>query len=147
MPVSEPIRSVAGETLVEADGRTFTLSPQLGLGRPREDNPPWQDAAWSYGQAIADLHIALASFPRDRIPDGLHVNHPVSICFEHCVPQLIEGLEGTEREQFVAMVESIETDMRSALADLATLLIHRNCHGGNIIREGKEASVSRIVTT
>jgi Ser/Thr protein kinase RdoA (MazF antagonist) len=137
VPVALPLSDLRGCTSVSYKGRLFTLSPSL-MTTDEKRTVPWIELCSNYGRTIAELHLALASFPADEIAVRTWRNIPVIEVFDQHLPSLKRLLPEEESVGIVEIFEGIELSMRRSLADLPEQLIHRDCHPGNILIENRE---------
>ena len=134
VPVAVPLLDKRGNPAVISGGHLFTLSPFL---KPRgsAETVSWEALCKTYGMAIGDLHIALASFPTEGLVRRTWRNDPIKESFENRIPSLQQFLQGDQAAWFKRIVGEMESEMKRALADLPEQLIHRDCHPGNVLTD------------
>jgi Ser/Thr protein kinase RdoA (MazF antagonist) len=137
VPVAVPLLGRRGSPAVVSGGHLFSLSPFLKT-RGSAEAIPWEVLCIKYGAAIGDLHIALASFPPERLVGRTWRNDPMKDSFENRIPSLQQFLQGDQAIWFKRIIAEMESEMKHALADLPEQLIHRDCHPGNVLTDGAE---------
>ena len=69
VPTPEPIHTVSGAPFVLVQGKPATLFPWLPGSDADERHP---DAAWQVGTLLAELHLAGAGYPVERLPPNAY---------------------------------------------------------------------------
>ena len=136
VPVALPVRTAEGHTSVDHGGHLFTLSPSLD--RPSEQIEDRQARLQNCGQAVAELHLALALLPVDEFAGRTWHNRPVAQVFDGLLPSLGRLLPEEKAETLLEALDDLEPGMRDSLADLPVQLIHRDCHPANVLTDGRE---------
>jgi len=140
--VALPMPNREGEFLVVKDGCLYTLSPYLTTNNKwlELDFEGWKRLNRNCGAAIAKLHTALAAFPTEDLENRTWKTVLPDSFLEHWVPMIQQDSPAQERDEFNAILADISADMRTTTEDLPMQLIHRDCHHGNIIVDGKRVS-------
>ena len=139
VPVALPRRTGDGCDGLVRDGHLFTLSQHLRQGRVAVD--PAGRAEWlrNCGRAVAKLHAALATYNvtgnegavwKENIPEAV----------VDWVSNIRQHVTGERRLRFESDVAAVLDELRQALRDLPTQLIHRDCHTGNVLFDGTEVT-------
>jgi Ser/Thr protein kinase RdoA (MazF antagonist) len=137
IPVAVPLKAANNQQAVSIQGTHYTLSPCL-LAEDAAEPGAWEDRIPSYGELFARLHLALASYPNTELAETTWSSDPIKESFDVCVPNLLSSLKADQATKLSEIIHSIESDMRSALADLSIQLIHRDLHDGNLLCSGDQ---------
>ena len=136
VPVALPVPTAAGHASVDHDGHVFTLS--RSLSSPNEQIEDRQASLLNCGQAVAELHLALASLPVDEFAVRTWHNRPVAQVFDGLLPSLGRLLPAAKAAALQEALDDLEPGMRGSLSDLPEPLIHRDCHPENVLTDGRE---------
>mgnify|MGYP001330684112 CR=1 FL=1 len=137
VPVALPLSDLRGRTSVVHRNSLFTLSPCLDTANKGREIPRIE-MCLNYSRAIAELHLALASLSIDNIAGRTWRNIPVQEVFDRQLPSLKRLLPKEASADLVEIFKDIEPCMRRSLTDLPEQLIHRDCHPGNVLTNGRE---------
>jgi Ser/Thr protein kinase RdoA (MazF antagonist) len=124
-----PIRTLDGHLSVEQDGKNYAMWTYVEGAAPAE----WsREVLTDVGRTIGRMHCVLATYPTDDLGKVTwHQDLP-----EH-LPRWVAGIPPKLDAEHLAIHERFERTMlsvaRQALTGLPEQLIHRDCHGGNII--------------
>lgn len=137
LPVAVPLRSVQGHQAVSAHGTLFILIPSVVR---RDAAPPsgWEDRVVSFGETIARLHLALATYPKEKVDGRTWFNDPLRETFDLYVPKLLQTLSGEQASQLASRVRGLEGEMQGALEGLPVQLIHRDLHDNHLPCSGDQ---------
>ncbi len=142
IPVAVPVLDREGNSFVFHDGHLYTLSPYL------ETNNRWLDLDlqglkrlnYNCGAAIARLHLALVTFPKEKLERRTWRTVLPDVLLEECIPAIKLCLSGQDRTDFDAIISDVAEEMHATMIRLPEQLIHRDCHHGNIIMDGEQVS-------
>ena len=140
LPVAVPLRDGQGRIVVPWEGHYYRLSPCL----PSADGDVTGSARdllfHNYGKIIAQMHLALAAFPHDRLEGRVERTVLESGVFDIGLPIITAYLSGGQQAGFRAMLADLAPTMRDAFRDLPEQLIHRDCHSENLLSCGSEVT-------
>ena len=135
VPVAVPLKTTDGQQTIDLQGACYTLSPCL-IGDDDPEPGEWVDRLPSYGEVFARLHLALATYPDGASATKTWSNDPLGETFDKHIPKLLLCLTEEQTVKISQIAGAVEAEMREALADLPTQLIHRDLHDSNIISSG-----------
>jgi len=119
----------------EQDAETSGDSVHLQIVDVEIERPGWSSAAGHAGEAIARLHLALATCP--TAIDSWEIRLADRV-FGESWPRLESALPPAEFERLTKAVAPVRDDMIRAFDGLPSQRIHGDCHAGNILFDGDE---------
>jgi Ser/Thr protein kinase RdoA (MazF antagonist) len=129
------LRSRSDELAVSFQGRCYTLYAFIQAGAYPSESALQAALFFQTGQAIAQLHRALASYPDPAVSQQTWRDDLASR-----VPGWITALGSALPEPQAAVVQRVGQARGAAIATalhgLPEQLIHRDCHPGNILVDG-----------
>jgi Ser/Thr protein kinase RdoA (MazF antagonist) len=140
LPVAVPLRDGRGRIAVPWEGHYYQLSPCLPNADGEVTGPGREQLFHNYGKTIAQMHLALAAFPHDKLEGRVERTVLESEVFDVGLPIITAYLSGRQEAGFRAMLADLEQAMRDAFRDLPEQLIHRDCHAENLLSWGSEVT-------
>ena len=140
LPVAVPLRDGQGRIAVPWERHYYRLSPCLPNADGEVADPARDLLFHNYGMTIAQMHLALAAFPHDKLEGRVERTALESEVFEIGLPIITAYLSGRQEAGFRAMIVDLEPAMRDAFRDLPEQLIHRDCHDENLLTCGSEVT-------
>lgn len=133
LPVAVPLLDRAGSEAVPWRQRLYTLTPDL-QNYPQETYQYTRSKLFkNYGKAIARMHQALETFPKNNLAEKTWRNDLAEEVFVKGLPLLKNSPNPTMAKVAEMMSGDLHTEMEAAYACLPDQLIHRDCHRGNLL--------------
>jgi len=140
LPVAVPLRDGRGRIAVPWEGHYYRLSPCLPSADDEVTGLARDLLFHNYGKTIAQMHLALAAFPHDKLEGRVGRTVLESEVFDIGLSIITAYLSGRQGASFRAMLVDLELAMRDAFRDLPEQLIHRDCHAENLLSCGSEVT-------
>jgi len=140
LPVAVPLRDRQGRVAVAWEGHYYRLAPCLPSADGEVTGSARDLLFHNYGKTIAEMHLALAAFPRDKLDGRVERTVLESEVFDVGMPIITAYLSGRQEAGFRAMLADLAPAMRDALRGLPEQLIHRDCHAENLLSCGSEVT-------
>ena len=140
LPVAVPLRDRQGRIAVPWEEHYYRLSPCLPNADGEVTGLARDLLLHSYGETIAQMHLALAAFPHDKLEGGAERAVLESEVIDIGLPTITAYLTGRQEDSFRAMILDLEPAMRDAFRGLPEQLIHRDCHAENLLSCGSEVT-------
>jgi len=140
LPVAVPLRDRQGRIAVPWEGHYYRLSPCLPSADVEVTGSARDLLFHNYGKSIAEMHLALATFPNDKLEGRVERTVLESEVFDIGLPIITTYLSGGQEDGFRAMIVDLAPAMCDAFRDLPEQLIHRDCHAENLLSCGTEVT-------
>ncbi len=138
VPAEIKLRTRAGGYIQRQQGHAFSLGLVLPESGDELDQAGAERLQRSYGEAIGQLHAALASYP---IADAQARTWRKDVPAETEAALVQLAAEQPEwRRQLLAMIGDAEASLLAPLRRLPEQLILFDCHHGNLLRVGDRVS-------
>ncbi len=132
VPAVAPLKHTAGETILKSGEIWFTVFPKT-MGRLEPELNPEQ--LTRLGRFLARIHTVGSSFrnvPRMALnPQTLGLDSLTYLMTENLIP-------GTLAPRYQQLVERLCTDISPFFSSIETVLLHGDCHCGNVLWRANE---------
>ncbi|NJM08502.1 phosphotransferase [Candidatus Gracilibacteria bacterium] len=130
--VPVPLLSQSERIAVQWEGRFYLLTDYIEADTYHDDPALQSELFYHTGQAIAQLHQALAAYPNTELSHKTW-REDLAGGVAKWIAALVDGLP-TQQAAVVERVSLLRgAAIEAALRDLPEQLIHRDCHPGNIL--------------
>lgn len=131
--VGDVWRNAEGHSLFHVEGQRLALFPQVAGRSPELDDPV---QLFALGQAIGQLHVATS---RHALPHRPRFD-AVSLCQQSRDAVLASGrLKGQLKADYATVTAKLITTIEGlALPAVNSIVVHGDCHIGNILGLGEE---------